>query len=507
MRRAEKRFRPRGGSESLERAVRVVRPGRRDLAALGAEFHLHEGLLKQMQDTSLAPGFVELNAQLLVRLGVPEAEGKDRLHWLRVDVVVTGPAVLIVEERELGATARAFTRLESREEPASSADVLAVAVEGAVDGFDDTCQELAREFEALKEIGLLGKATSGGPLAEVRDQLRDLERGTRGLQTLLSALAKREHPMLTADGRAQLRASHDRLTNILEHAGGILEKINQAAEETAGREVELGVESPEIVQAAADLGTKRLARLTIGHAITALIGGMSVSFGGVAMAVSAGPFVEALGAERAHLIAAMAFPVGFIMLIVGKGELFTENFFVPVTGVIAGRGSVKDLLVLWSSTLAFNLVGGVIFAFLISRPGVISESARAFMIELGHAKVSMPFGQAFMKGIFAGWLMTVLTWLLLAARGQSGRLFLVWWIGFLLVAGHFNHVVISACEVMMAFALGAPITVGQWAAGNFVPALLGNLVGGVVFVTVLGYAQAHSLRQGEQKVRESAHRR
>src|SRR6185312_3351708 len=118
---------------------------------------------------------------------------------------------------------------------------------------------------------------------------RELSRGITLERRVLDGLSKRETPVLEPPSRAELRASHDRLTTVLERVDRILEEIARAAQESAGREVELGVESPEIIEAAADLGKKRLSRLTIGHAMTALIGGMAVSFGAVAMACTAGP--------------------------------------------------------------------------------------------------------------------------------------------------------------------------------------------------------------------------
>ena len=86
--------------------------------------------------------------------------------------------------------------------------------------------------------------------------------------------------------------------------------------------------------------------------------------------------------------------------------------------------------------------------------------------------------------------MTVLTWLLVAAQGFGSRIVLIWGIGTLIVLGQFNHVVISAAEIFMAMLLGAPISVGEWITANFLPSLVGNLIGGLVFETLLQYVQA-----------------
>lgn len=277
----------------------------------------------------------------------------------------------------------------------------------------------------------------------------------------------------------------------------------EAVREKAREEEEvLGAESPEVIEAATRVGEKRLERLNIAHAMTAFVGGLAVSFGAVATAMVGGPWLEALGQERAQLLGALAFPIGFVILLVGKGELFTENFFVPVTGVIRGHGRVRDLLTLWGYVLFFNLVGGLVFAFLLSRAGVLDTGPRQFLINLAVAKIHYSFELALMRGIFAGWLMTIMTWLILAADGIGARLVIIWLVGFLIVAGHFNHVVISVPEVFTAIWLGAPIGVADWFTRNFVPALIGNLIGGVVFVTLLGYAQARSLEISKEKAGE-----
>jgi formate/nitrite transporter FocA (FNT family) len=74
---------------------------------------------------------------------------------------------------------------------------------------------------------------------------------------------------------------------------------------------------------------------------------------------------------------------------------------------------------------------------------------------------------------------------------MGSRLAIIWGMATLIVLGQFNHVVISACEIAMAAFLGADITLRLWFTHSLVPALLGNVLGGVVFVTLLHYVQAH----------------
>lgn len=253
----------------------------------------------------------------------------------------------------------------------------------------------------------------------------------------------------------------------------------------------LGQEAPEIVEDASKIGAHRLERPLTGDAITSFIGGMSVCFGAVAMVTAAGAMGGGLAeSSPALLIGALVFPVGFVILLVGKSELFTENFLLPVTGVLKDRGTLRQLSALWAVSLSGNLVGVSVFAFLVSRGDVLSAGAVEELRELAEHKVEYGLLTAFIKALFAGWLITVLTWLLLAAEGMGPRLVMIWIIGTLIVLGQFNHVVISAAEIFMAMLLGASIAPGEWFTRNFVPALAGNMAGGLVFETLLQYVQA-----------------
>lgn len=263
----------------------------------------------------------------------------------------------------------------------------------------------------------------------------------------------------------------------------------------------LGAEAPEIVERATEVGTSRLTRPLLAEAVTAFIGAMSISFGGVAMAVAGGLGNELGGEPARRLLGALFFPVGFVILLIGKSELFTENFLLPVMGVFEKRAPMRSLLRIWGMSLAFNLLGAAVFAWLIARPGVLDPGAQQEMIAIADHKMSQGFTHAFVSALFAGWLMTALTWLLLACRTVGERLAIIWMIAGLIVLGRFNHAVISACEIFMAWAFGMPRDAGRFVLHELVPAVLGNLVGGVVFVTALHYLQARGLKSGMERRR------
>lgn len=268
---------------------------------------------------------------------------------------------------------------------------------------------------------------------------------------------------------------------------------------------ELGSEPPEMVGRASWVGRTRLRRPFAAEALTAFIGGMSISFGAVAMAIVGGAAHELGGEPLRRLLGPLAFPVGFVILIVGRGELFTENFLLPVVGVLERRAPPAYLVRIWGVSLLFNLLGAAIFALLISRPGVLSPPAAADLLATAAEKMDMGFGEAAVRGLFAGWLMTVLTWLLLGTGTPGARLAIIWMIAATIVLGRFNHVVIGSSEVFIAWALGRPFDGWRFVGQELVPATLGNLGGGLVFVTALHYLQARGLR-GVQRSRAARDR-
>src|SRR6202161_4771504 len=117
-------------------------------------------------------------------------------------------------------------------------------------------------------------------------------------------------------------------------------------------------------------GSDRLARPLVPLLATRFLGGIDVGIGVVG-------YLVVYSQTRQPLLAAAVFPIGFIALLLARSELFTENFLVPVTARVAGRGSWFQLARLWLVTLAANLVGGLVMAGLIvvARPDLRSTAA------------------------------------------------------------------------------------------------------------------------------------
>ena len=150
------------------------------------------------------------------------------------------------------------------------------------------------------------------------------------------------------------------------------------------------------------------------------------------------------------------------------------------------------MLRLWSLTLIGNIVGAFIAARMMSMeyyhgvPGIhIVNYIKALAL---HKIFERDWDASLISGIFAGWLITLMTWLILACRTNVARIIIIWCVGFLIMINEFNHVIVNAAEILMAKYFGAEhITYAAWLEHSFLPTLLGNMIGGLVFVTLLEY--------------------
>lgn len=241
-----------------------------------------------------------------------------------------------------------------------------------------------------------------------------------------------------------------------------------------------------------DEGRSRLERPMLDLAATGLTAGIDVSLGVFALLV----IEEATGSR---LLGALGFTIGFIALTLGKSELFTENFLVPVAAVVAKKATVVSLLRLWLGTAVLNLAAGWLMAWLIvvglpRLEGQALKSAR-FYIDLDLPRLVA-------LGLLAGISITFMTWMEHGAKTEIGKIVAVSAIAFLLAAAPLNHVIVVSVEVFAAlhtgqadFGYGAWLRVASWAA-------LTNLVGGVLFVTALRLAQV-----GKEAIQKERRRR
>ncbi|GJL63580.1 MAG: membrane protein [Nitrospirales bacterium] len=217
----------------------------------------------------------------------------------------------------------------------------------------------------------------------------------------------------------------------------------------------------------------------------ALAAGLIIGMSFLAQAV----VTTALPEGRAYgLLGNLLYPIGFIIVILGRYPLYTENTLTPVILTLTRFASLPDLLRVWGIALALNLLGVVLFTFLLANTGIFSNDVAEVAKGLGEHLFQTTWDTAFFKSLLAGWLLASLVWLVHAARDTVARLLLIWMVIYLQVTAELFHCIVGSVEALyVVFSGGASLS--SYVFDFLVPVVLGNTVGGVVFVATLNYAQ------------------
>ena len=222
-----------------------------------------------------------------------------------------------------------------------------------------------------------------------------------------------------------------------------------------------------------------------------LAAGLSMGFSFLAMALIQSELPE--GPAR-HLIGSVGYSLGFVIVVLGRQELFTEST-AAVLPLLVQRdwGTWLSLLRFWAVVLAANLLGTLIFARLFAIDGLFSDNVRTAMQEIGRQAVSGLFWPTAIKAIFAGWLIALMIWLLPSAR--SARLLVIMLLTYVVALGGFSHVIAGSVEAFYAMFTGQ-VSAYDYLTGFFAPTILGNTIGGVALVALLNHAPLVSELQG-----------
>jgi formate/nitrite transporter FocA (FNT family) len=193
------------------------------------------------------------------------------------------------------------------------------------------------------------------------------------------------------------------------------------------------------------------------------------------------------------ILSALLYPLGFVYIILGGYQLYTENTLPPVALVLERLASIPALLRTWSIVLLGNFTGGAFGALVLASTGVMADPTAAAATDLALKGIETPFWDLFFKAGFAGLVVAGVVWLDYAARDTVSRLLLVY-IAFLVIpTADLFHVVVSFTEGVYLL-LGGEAALLRVLGGFVLPVLLGNTLGGVLLVTVVNYFQTTERR-------------
>jgi len=247
----------------------------------------------------------------------------------------------------------------------------------------------------------------------------------------------------------------------------------------------------EIWEAAVEEGERRVTRTPAAITAAAFVGGADVMLG-VAVVVSvAGGLQHVMAPPTADTLGALFFGIGFVMIAIGRGELFTENFMIPFAAAFAGRAGNRQLARLYGIVLVANLAGVALLAWMLSIEKVLHKEALESAGRLADLYAGRSVGAAFVSAVIAGAVVTLWTWMSEAADSASGRIVIALLFGITVAVASLNHVIVVTGTMIFGKLAGTSHAT-DWVDvyRNFAVAIAGNIIGGFGFVTLTRVVQA-----------------
>lgn len=202
-------------------------------------------------------------------------------------------------------------------------------------------------------------------------------------------------------------------------------------------------------------------------------------------------FLAPLMPDRLHDLAGfIAYPLGFVFVVLARHQLFTENTLEPVIPVLERRDrrTLRKLLRLWGLVLPANLAGALILALVLAHTQAVKPELRTSMLDVARHSTEGGFTLVLYRAVWAGWLVALMAWLIASTRETLAQIALVWLTTGPIAALGFKHSIAGAVECFYQAAVGgAPW--GQMLLSFELPALLGNVLGGVVLVALVNHGQ------------------
>ena len=189
-----------------------------------------------------------------------------------------------------------------------------------------------------------------------------------------------------------------------------------------------------------------------------------------------------------ELVSSWGYTIGFLIVVLGRQQLFTENTLTPVLPLLHNRdlATLRRVLRLWSIVLAANIAGTILFACAIARTDLFGVEIKDAFAEISRPVIGFPFWTTLLKGVFAAWLIALMAWLMPAA--EAARPFVIMIVTYVVALGGFAHVVAGSIDAAYLIQIGEAGWT-DYLVRFFVPTLIGNVLGGVTLVAILNYGQ------------------
>ena len=235
-------------------------------------------------------------------------------------------------------------------------------------------------------------------------------------------------------------------------------------------------------------GEQELKRSVSALGWSSLAAGLSMGFSMLARGVLSRYVGDMPGG---FLIESFGYTFGFLLVVLSRQQLFTENIMTAVLPVMT-EPTLKHFgcfFRLWSVVIVGNLIGVTLFAYGLLHLQQFDAATEAAFVKLGEELMKNSPWQMFTKGILAGWLISMMVWMLAATERSRFMVILV--TTYVIAIGGFTHIIVGSVEAMyLVFAgkLAFLDCVTRFA----LPTLAGNIIGGSLIFALISHAQVRS---------------
>ncbi len=232
-------------------------------------------------------------------------------------------------------------------------------------------------------------------------------------------------------------------------------------------------------------GEQELQRSTAALAWSGLAAGLSMGFSMLGEGILRHGLPHS---PWAKLVAGFGYSLGFIIVVLGRQQLFTENTLTPILPLMQELTWRKfgRVMKLWGTVLVTNLLGTLLFAWAIADTSLFSPSVHQTLTVMSE-KAIRPFGPMLLGAVFAGWLVALMVWLLPAA--ETARVVIIMLLTYVISIAGFPHLIAGSVEAFY-LVLSGSMSLADYAGRFLLPTFIGNVVGGVILVAALNHAQA-----------------
>ena len=233
-----------------------------------------------------------------------------------------------------------------------------------------------------------------------------------------------------------------------------------------------------------DQGEEELERSFNGLAWSGIAAGLSIGFSFLAQAT-----LQARLPDTAWrpLVSGFGYSIGFLIVILGRQQLFTETTLTAVIPALTRR-NVRTLMLtlrVWVIVLTANIAATWMFAAIAAQEGIFPAPTIQAMEELSALTMKGPFWHTVITGGSAGWLIGLMVWLLPAANASRAMIIIL--LTYVIAICQFPHIIAGSVEAAFGVLVGHA-SVGDYLFRFLVPTFLGNVAGGTILVALLNHA-------------------